>query len=275
MVSASAQMKRLCLLLLSTTKTALAGNNYYHDCFDQWQDLQKAINSLPTGIPTGETPVLHLCPKKVIDVPQALHIQERSLRLQCGDGQEEETNCVLQSFEAKDDGTMHRLLEIVGGVSANGQHATNTVELVGITLRGGEWYVDPSMEAQADDDEQLLLGGGAILARGVHLIVTRCHFQDNASTLGGGAISMVDDNRPVVLVVTQSQFQDNTSLDYDCHSISWKQSNANSMALVTALESSRQRRLNDVAWMDQWDDPAQAADALSNYRPQAGATLCF
>lgn len=232
-------------------------------CLDSAAALQEAIMTLPLDNAKYKTPELLLCPNIVVVLTKPLVITDRSVRLGCASSEEEgEPLCTLRGSEEEET----RLVQV--SVTARSK-TTPTVQFSQIRFENGQSYQDQdSMDASAGV-------GGGIVSRGANLVLEDCRFIGNVASKEGGAISIVDEGIPILFLVTRTIFQDNLSIEQeDCHSINFRQDHPASMAeLNTEADfgnSSSNRRL-----LDYWDDPAKAATSLRNYRPRAGATLCF
>ena len=273
----------LSLMVSPPTATATATNTITNDskedpviytavhCIDNWQDLQQAIHAIPRGDAIQEnTPTITLCPT-TINLPEAIQIEERSVRIQCA-ATDTRTTIPIATARSSDEkcilkGTTEaRLLEITGTPKnqfskIRGNPASRqTVSLSNLQLIAGE-------NVNHQDTE----GGGALYARGVNLVVEDCFFEGNVSMQQGGAISVQDAGRHILFLVTRTQLQDNISVQDDCHSIYFYQEHpASAIEINTEVDYIRKGRQ-----LEHWDDPAKATQALQEFVPGAGATLCF
>ena len=282
----------LCLSLFTaalTSSQALLAEPQHPPCISSHAALQDAIDALPQSPPTAAATSpsvkLWLCPGAPIAIPEAIQIVHRSVQIGCASSDDNNINnshdnsstepprCTLTAQQ----GVETRLVQVKGGISEHGQ-ATNTVEFHGILLEGGQVYNDSSSNSA---------GGAAIHSVGANVVIVECDFADNTSFQGGGALTIEDGDRPILVLLQDNRFRDNGSLEGSgtsaatveedaCHSAYLHQQHAATTAILSFEEHlSNTERMNRRNLLEQWDDPVQAYRALEVYQPHAGATLCF
>jgi len=273
----------------ATATATAAAATATNGCIDNAMALQQAIDDIPRypNPSSHQQPndLLWLCPGSVIETDRPFRIIQRTVTFKCaGNGStttsssNSATAAATATATATDDqciirasaSTNTRLFMLIGGFDKTTNEAVNTVIMDRIHFQGGS----------VDNANNGGPGGAAVYAQGMNLVVTHCHFTNNAAAALGGAIAVNDVGRTVSFLLSNTSFQNNIDIEIDididigndiedknsnsnsCHSLYWNQQHPNSAVSV---------EMNTV----QWDNPTRAQEQLQSYQQEEGTVLCF
>lgn len=273
-----------CITLIISALLVVSQTNATTNCISTEPALQDAINAVSQNDnddkSSGTSEIL-LCPTSVIQLSKPILIHERSVRIGCATPSDTSDKNILENIPLMCtirglDET--QLFQIVGGVNENG-HVAHTVQFHNLRLEHGESYYYWDDGNTKSNNNNPSSGGAAISSQGANLVVEDCHFDNNVATEEGGALSVTDQGHAILFLVTRTVFTENLSIQDDCHSIYFHQDHPASLAEINTeidfVDTTTSTSSNRQLLLQHWDDPAKAAQALSQYQPHHGATLCF